>query len=279
MKIRVPGTTANIGPGFDALGMALTCYSTLTLEEDPKVEPDSENLILRAFQYFYEKEGRKPPRVNLTLEGAIPPSRGLGSSAACIVGGLIAANEYSGLRRPKETLLKLATEIEGHPDNVAPCLLGGLVCATEEGDRVLTAKFDVSKDWNMYVAIPDFPLSTSVAREALPKTLSFQEGVFNVSKVPLLLKGLESGDLDLLRAGAKDVFAEPYRGPLIDEYEKIKEFGNKHGVAVISGAGPSVLLISLEEDLEEEFASYKGDLKNQWELHKFETDREGAKVL
>lgn len=279
MKIRVPGTTANLGPGFDALGLALTCYSYLEVEPVTEDEFDKDNLIHKAFIYFFNEVNEPVPAMRLTLEGDIPRSRGLGSSAACIVGGLTVANIISGKHLPKEDLLTMATALEGHPDNVAPCLLGGLISASKEGDKILTARFDIHPDWNFYTAIPNFEMSTADARNVLPRRIPFQDGVFNLSRIPLLLKGLENGDTDLLRAGTEDRLAEPYRGVLIPEYEKVKGFGLKYGGAMISGAGPTVLMITKENLDMMEWETFMSNSPYHWELYKYEPDLEGARPV
>ena len=281
MKIRVPGTTANLGPGFDALGLALTCYSYLEVEPWPEDEEYTErnNLIYQAFETFFQMFEEEAPKVSMELRGDIPASRGLGSSAACIVGGLFAANLISGKGLDRQKLLELATALEGHPDNVAPCLLGGLVSSSQEEGKVLTASFEVHEDWKFYTAIPDFELSTHEARKVLPKKILFSEGVFNISRIPLLIKGLENGDLELLRAGAQDAMVQRYRGPLIDEYDKIIKFGLKYGASTISGAGPTILFITKEELDMEEWNSFISGTNHSWELRKYGIDREGPVLV
>ncbi|MDO5713593.1 MAG: homoserine kinase [Tissierellia bacterium] len=280
MKIQVPGTTANLGPGFDALGLALTCYSYLEVKPAGEKEAFSKkNLIYKSFDYFFQSFDEPTPNVIMELRGDIPSSRGLGSSAACIVGGLTVANLISGKGLSKENLLEMATKIEGHPDNVAPCIYGGLISSTEEQGRILTASFEVHPDWKFYTAIPDFELSTQDARKVLPKKISFKDGVFNISRIPLLLKALEIGDLELLRAGTVDALVQPYRGSLIDGYEKIKGFGQKYGAATISGAGPTILIITKEDLDMDEWNNFTVDFNHSWELKRYEVDREGTKLI
>ena len=253
IKIRVPATTANLGVGFDCAGLAISLYNDFTFKEGKSnVEPD--NLILKSFNKLYEYIGKDAPEVAIEVEGDIPQARGLGSSATCIVGGLIGAREMSGEKISDYEILKLATEIEGHPDNVAPAIFGGLIVSIKDKE-IIYRKFVPSEKLNFYVLIPDFELSTKKAREVLPETISLQQGVSNAARAALLPYAYEHGDMEVIQTFMKDEFHEKYREPLIPNFKTVREFAVKNNFAsFISGAGPSILCVSKENiknDLEE----------------------------
>ena len=205
IKIKVPATSANIGPGFDSIGLALSLYNTFTFEEIPKgLEimgcddrfKGEDNLVYTSMKRTLAEIGHEIGGIRITMETNIPVSRGLGSSAACIVAGILGANELAGSPLSKDGLLKIATEIEGHPDNVAPALLGGLVTSIAEGDEVFHNNINVAKGIKFIALIPDFTLSTKEAREVLPKEISFKDGVFNVSRVSYYCQPFLMGNLN-----------------------------------------------------------------------------------
>ncbi len=242
--VNVPATTANIGPGFDCLGAALNLNNTFHLRslhadsEDFELIVESsegshlrggpENLIYRSAQRVWREIGCSPRALEARVHLAVPPARGLGSSATAIVAGLLGANALEGEPLSKEKLLELAIDIEGHPDNVVPSLLGGLC---------LTAR--------AVVAIPSIRLSTADARRAMPRQVSIPDAVANLGSLTLLLQGLRSGNGDLIADGMHDRLHEPYRWPLIQGGMQVREAALKAGAwgCVISGAGPSVLAL------------------------------------
>lgn len=253
IKIRVPATTANLGVGFDCAGLALSLYNDFTFTKGKShVEPD--NLILKSFNKLYEYIGKDAPEVAIEVEASVPQARGLGSSATCIVGGLIGAREISGEKISDYEILKLATEIEGHPDNVAPAIFGGLIVSIKDKE-IIYRKFKPSEDLNFYVLIPDFELSTEKAREVLPETITLEQGVSNAARSALLPYAYERGDMEVIKTFMKDEFHEKYREPLIPNFKTVRDFAIKNNFAAfISGAGPSILCVSNEKiknDLEE----------------------------
>lgn len=259
IKIRVPATTANLGVGFDCAGLALSLYNDFTFTKGKSnVEPD--NLILKSFNKLYEYIGKDAPEVAIEVEASVPQARGLGSSATCIVGGLIGAREMSGGKISDYEILKLATEIEGHPDNVAPAIFGGLIVSIKDKE-IIYRKFKPSEDLNFYVLIPDFELSTKKAREVLPKTITLEQGVSNAARSALLPYAYEHGDMEVIKTFMKDEFHEKYREPLIPNFKRVREFAAKNNFAsFISGAGPSILCVSKEKrqnDLEEFVKDFK----------------------
>lgn len=271
VRVRVPATTANIGPGFDCLGAALSLHNefefrecfpassdphadapplTITVEgsEAEGVQCDRSNLAYRAFCHYFAKLQRPVPGLHLTIHLNIPLARGLGSSATAIVGGLVGANALAGSPLSQTALLNLAIELEGHPDNVAPALLGGCQLATID---------EITQTWTLcplqwsptivpVVAIPDFELSTEKARGVLPKQCSYPDAIFNSSHLGLLVKGLETGRGEWIRVALQDRLHQPYRTALISGFSEVYSAAMSSGAEglVISGAGPTLLALS-----------------------------------
>jgi len=268
VSITVPATTANLGPGFDCLGVALTLYNqfefTHALEADTgavriqvsgpeaeRVKTDASNLAYRAFAYFYQHLGEIPPAVNIQIQLGIPLARGLGSSATAIVAGLMGANSLAGSPLEQTQILKLAIALEGHPDNVTPALLGGCCLVASGGETGEVAGWEIcdipwSREIVPIVAIPNFELSTQAARQVLPRTCEHKDAVFNVAHLGLLLRGLETGRSDWLRAALQDRLHQPYRQALISGYKAVQTAALEAGAygLVISGAGPTLLALT-----------------------------------
>ena len=273
VSVKVPATTANLGPGFDCLGLALPIYNTITVEETImpgtgieiniidetheqdllSVPTDENNIVYKAIELLYNSIGQTPSELKITIKTQIPIARGLGSSAAVIVGGLIAANELLGRPADEAALLSIATEIEDHPDNITPAVVGGFVVASIEDDgSVVYSKMNWPKDWNITVCIPDYELSTNIARSVLPQEVPRKDAIFNLKHAAMLVQAVNSHDEKLMKTALNDRLHQPYREKLIPGFVEIKE-ALKHeenvlGV-VISGAGPSILVISSGNNL------------------------------
>lgn len=273
MMIQIPATTANLGPGFDALGLALCLYQTISWKKGKL----GDALYDEAFRYYYEVCKKPIPEISLSFQGDIPISRGLGSSAACIVGGLMAAWTLDGCPGKKEDLLPLANALEGHPDNVAPCLLGGLISAKEVAGDVVVARLPMDEGWKIHLAVPDFRLSTEKARGVLPENVRLTEAVKNIGAMPLLLHGLATGDEKLLHLGIEDALVTPYRLGLIDEAQVLREQFSDYAFA-ISGAGPTLLFLGREEIHEKRWSDVKKELRHDWRLLRLTVDQEGARI-
>ncbi|MFN9569695.1 MAG: homoserine kinase [Cyanobacteriota bacterium] len=263
--VDVPATTANIGPGFDCLGAALDLNNRFELRvveggvdrfdlhidgpEGSHLRGGPDNLIYRSAQRVWREAGVEPVGLEARVRLAVPPARGLGSSAAAIVAGLIGANALIGDPLGREKLLELAIAIEGHPDNVVPTLLGGL-CLTAKTAvpnwRVMRSEWHPSVQ--AVVAIPGIRLSTSEARRAMPRSIPIADAVTNLGSLTLLLRGLRTGDGDLIRDGLNDRIHEPYRWGLIQGGREVRQAALDAGAwgCVISGAGPSLLALALE---------------------------------
>lgn len=258
VRVRVPATTANLGPGFDAVGMALDLYNEITVTEsdEPAVDVrgegkeslpgDASNLVYRAAEKAAERVGRRVPPLRIQCTNRIPLARGMGSSAAAIAGGMAAANALLQLHLEPETILALAAQMEGHPDNVSPALLGGVVVSVLDSEgKVRSIRMPAPKDLTAVLAVPDYHLSTSKARAALPETVSLRDAVFNVSRTALLIAALQSGRHDLLATAMEDCLHQPYRAALVPGLSKVLRSAVEAGAcgAAMSGAGPSVVAL------------------------------------
>lgn len=278
IKVKVPATSANLGPGFDVLGLAIDRYNIFTFVES--AESKEENLIYKSYRRVFEYLGKPLIPVKIQVNDNIPIARGLGSSAACIVGGIMGANEILGKPLDKEDILKLATEIEGHPDNVAPAIYGGLVVSVMEGDKIHIAKLPIKNKLNFIALVPNFELSTSKAREVLPKRIDFKDGIYNVSRVSILLTALATGDSGLIKLGLQDKFHQPYRGKLIEGFDEIISAVNQKGAlgCYLSGAGPTIMCIGPGEDnrLIKGIQEYVKDEYPAWEVFVHKVDNIGA---
>jgi homoserine kinase len=264
VKVRVPATTANLGAGCDCLGLALSLYNTVSVEiagsglaitvsgeGEDAVPRDRSNLVWQAMERLWVEAGFPVPAgVRIALKNRIPPGAGLGSSAAAIIGGLVAADAVAGGIMVREDLLALATAIEGHPDNVAPALLGGAVVAVaEEGGQVVGLKFPVAPELRAVVAVPDYRVATAQAREILPPAYPREDALYNVGRAALLVGALASGRYDLLRFGMQDRLYQPYRALLVAGLKEVLAAAVGAGAAgaALSGAGPAVVALATQE--------------------------------
>lgn len=290
IKIQVPATSANIGSGFDSLGIALKLYNSVLMEEcegvaistsdGSKVPVDETNLIYTSAKFLFELCGRPFSGLKLVQENNIPMTRGLGSSSACIVAGLIGANAMLNSPLSKDDLVNLAARLEGHPDNSTPAILGGLVTAVFDGNRVYSAKVPVSGRLKFAAFIPDFELKTEVARAALPETVPHRDAVYNLSRAALMTASLFSGRLDNLRIAAGDKLHQPYRLKFIKGAKEIFDLAYKCGAyaAYISGAGSTLMAMVNVTDIR--FADrVKKELSESfpgWQLRMLDCDENGA---
>lgn len=255
VRVRVPATSANLGPGFDVLGLALALHNEVDAEEADgvsvviegegagRLETGARNVVARAVRMAFEAVGRPFRGVALRCVNHIPPSRGLGSSAAAWMGGLVAGNALAGGGLSRDTLLELATRAEGHPDNVAAAVLGGLTVSCADGARVTAVSLPVPREIAWVVLLPETESSTREARAVLPDSVPRADAVFNVQRVSLLLAALGAGRPDLLDLAMQDRLHQPYRQRLFPWMEAVAAAGRRAGAlgCVLSGAGPSML--------------------------------------
>ena len=301
VSVKVPASSANLGPGFDCLGLALPIYNTITIEETvlpgtgieiniipegesmsdmvfDNIPRDKNNIIYKAVEMLYNSIGQEPSELKINIQSQIPITRGLGSSSSIIVGGLLAANKLLGSPADEKALLAIATEVEGHPDNVAPAILGGVVLATQEDDGTISyCKLDWPNEWDITVCIPDFELSTEIARSILPKEVPMQDAIFNAKHLAMLIKAVDTKDPKLMKTALKDRLHQPYRERLVLGMKDIMDaFKNEDGVlgVVLSGAGPSLLVISNKYDVDK----IKSTVTEIWDKHNVKSDIRTLKV-
>lgn len=289
VRVSVPATSANLGPGFDSIGLCFDLFNVFEFDEIDeglcfegfKEEFCNENnLIFVSMQGLFNKIHFKPKGIKIKLvEQNIPIARGLGSSSSCIVAGLIGANALSGYQLSKDEILDIAVDIEGHPDNVAPALLGGLIVAALEDNKPYYSKIEVNKVVNFYALIPDFMLSTEEARKVLPKEISLKDGVYNVSRAALLVAAFAQGKYELLKIACSDKFHQPYRGKLIENYDDVMNECNKNKAlsVYLSGAGPTIMAISEEKEFfKEKMRTWLVQNKMNWDIIELKINNQGA---
>ena len=306
VTVKVPATSANLGPGFDCLGLALPIYNEITVEETVmpgsgveiniidetekydtlSIPKDENNIVYKAIELLYSFIGQTASDMKITIKTNIPVTRGLGSSAAVIVGGLIAANKLLGSPADDAVLLSIASEVEGHPDNVTPAMFGGFcVASLDEDGSVPYSKIDWPEDWKLTVLIPDYELDTKIARSILPETISIPDAAFNIRKASMLIDAVYRKDAELMKKCLKDKLHQPYRTELIKGFKELTELlENKDDIlgCVISGAGPTIMVISkndgfekVENEVKQIFADYNVDC----DIRTLDIENEGSKVI
>lgn len=296
-QIRTPGSTANLGPGFDALGLALSIYNHLTIQTLPNsglqitaegegadiVPKDETNLFYEAAVFTAKKIGQTLPGLKIHHQNNIPFARGLGSSSTAIVAGVLAANHIFGQPLCQQDQLNITTEIEGHPDNVSPCLLGGLTMSSVENEHVACVRALPPQTLKSVVAIPQFELKTADARNALPKEVSLKDAVYSVSRACLVTAALMAGDLDQLKIGMQDRLHQPYRAHLIPQFDNVIQAALDAGAlgAALSGAGPTLMAFATQN--EEAIGQAMVDVWQQNNInavfHVLNIDTDGAVIL
>ena len=291
MIVRVPASSANLGPGFDSFGIAWQLYNEIDFQitEDglsisgcAEEYQNEDNLAWRGFRRVLERCGVPFTGVAIRfMRCAIPVSRGLGSSAALIVAGVTAANELYELGLSREDLLLLATEVEGHPDNVAPALYGGLGVSAMDGGRAITRRFPLSERLRFAALVPPFELSTTLARSVLPAELPREDAIFNISRGALLLRALGDGDAELLNFAMDDRIHQRYRAKLIDGFKTARIEAQECGAAgiCISGAGPTILCVADRPDFPSRMETALELALPGWEFQELTPDLDGARIV
>ena len=296
IHVRVPATSANMGPGFDSIGVAVELYNHIWVEEQPSgvtievkrkqaipAPLDETNLIYQTMKYFYDQKGLTIPGVKIVQEDFIPMVRGLGSSAACIVGGLFAANALAGNICDKQELAQMAAHLEGHPDNSNPAIFGSMVVGAQNEKVMNHVRLELPEDLIFATMIPDFPVATHDARRVLPDNYTRGDMVFNASRAALMVASLMTGKYENFDMAMEDCVHQPYRAQLIpgmyDIFAQAKEYGAV--AAYLSGAG-STLMAMVTKDKAEEFerkmSEYLGTLEHNWELKLLKPDMQGVLV-
>ena len=303
--IQVPATMANLGCGFDCLGLALPIYNTVIVEEtvlpgsgveiniiDEKnqeqvvnIPTDRNNIVYKAIELLYSYIGQTPDEMKITIKTQIPVARGLGSSASVIVGGLMAANEL--LRNPADeaVLLSIATEIEGHPDNVTPAFTGGMTIAEiEDSGSVTYRKLPWPKEWKITVCVPDFELATDISRSVLPENVPIKDAVYNLRRASMFVQAVHTKDEELMKFAMNDRLHQPYRMKLVPGLNNImQELKHTDKVlgCVLAGAGPSIAVISSgnTDEIKEIVHTSWDNINVNAKIHTYNIEENGAKII
>ena len=290
VTIRVPATTANLGPGFDAFGCALSLYTDVTFEEteygleitgceEEYTGPD--NLVYVAYCAVLASLNEEVRGIKIHIDAQIPIGRGLGSSAALLVAGAMGANVLRGNKLSIQGLLNITNAMEGHPDNLAPAFFGGLTASMVDNGLPVTVNFPLHPDWEFLALVPDFPLATHFARSVLPTEYNRADAVYNIGHGAMLLKALELGDEKLLRNAMQDRIHQPYRKKLIADYEAIESLIRTTSAGFcLSGAGPTLLCVTMDPRLEEKLAEKLSDITEaNWQMIPLHVEFQGAHVV
>lgn len=270
-RVKVPASTANLGPGFDTLGMALSLYAWIEMEEaaetvfhlygeEMKELPrDKSNLLYRVAQMVFAEAGVTIPELSISMFSEIPLTRGLGSSASAIIGAMAAANAMIGSPLDNAKLFDMATALEKHPDNVGASLFGGIITAVWDGVHADYIRIEPPQDLEVLVVIPEFELETVKARGVLPGEISVSDAVYNISRTSLLTAALAAGRLELIGRAMQDRLHQPYRAPLVPGMEKLLAEATQHGALgiALSGAGPTLLcMVDRKENRKQELEQF-----------------------
>ena len=290
VTVRVPATTANLGPGFDAFGCALSLYTEVTFEETEEgleitgcdeafTGPD--NLAYTAYCAVLSSLSEEVKGVKIHIDADIPIGRGLGSSAALLVAGAMAANVLRGNRLSTQGLMNITNAMEGHPDNLAPAFFGGLTASMVDSGLPVTVNFPLHPDWEILALIPDFELATHYARGVLPSQVPRADAIYNLSHGAMVLKALELGDEKLLRTAMQDALHQPYRKKLIPDYDAIAGLVRTAGAAFcLSGAGPTLLCITRNKKVRELLEKrLEGITTAKWEIRPLHVEFQGAHIV
>lgn len=290
-EIKVPATSANMGPGLDTLGVAFKLYNRFIVEEiETGLEifgceekfANSNNLVYSSMLKTFKKLLKAPKGVRLTFKTDIPVSGGLGSSATCILAGIIAANRLCGDVLTKQEVLKFACEIEGHSDNITPALVGGMTVSIMEGGAAFYNKVPISGGVKFCALIPKLQLSTEDSRAVLPEKIRLKDAVFNVGRVSMLIVALVNGDYKGVKLACEDKLHQPYRMGLIENYNEITSFVKESEAlgTFLSGAGPTIMVMLKKDDnnTQEKLKKFLEGLPGNWETLNLEIDEDGLVV-
>ena len=285
-EVRVPMTSANVACGFDTLGIAFQEYSIFNFELSDKLEfinfeekfCNEDNLVYIAFKKALNFLKKTVKGVKITLKKQAPIARGLGSSATCVVAGIYAAYLLTESEINKNDILKIATEIEGHPDNVAPAIFGNLCASCLVDDEAISIQYNVDDRFNFMALVPNFETKTTDARKVLPKELPLKDTIFSLSRLGIVLRAFENYNIDILKKVLADKIHEPYRKNLIFEYDEVKnicESIESYGF-FISGSGSTLINIITDKNKVELIKGKLKNLKYNWKVLFVKADKEGT---
>lgn len=289
VKITVPATSANLCIGYDCLGMAVSLYSTFTFERAdtltitgcPEKYRNENNLVYRSFALALAHWGEEPFPIALHIDSPIPVSRGLGSSSTCTVAGIMGAAALTGRIVGRGEAVAIATEMEGHPDNVAPAIMGSLVCSfTPEGALPSCIPYTVNPGLRFIAIIPPYEVKTEEARKIVPQNVPLSTAVWQMGRISGLTRGLEKGDMQLIAAACDDRIQEPYRKELIPDYEDVRRVCLEGGAAAlwISGSGSTLMAVTDDGLVAESLRARLASAHPDFEVHVLECDTQGVRI-
>lgn len=282
VEVVVNATTANLGPGFDCLGLALNMENKILIKESEEDIKDKSNLVYISIKKIFELTGKTMPNLQIEQQIGIPICRGLGSSAACIAAGCAAGNIMAQANLSKDDLISIGTEIEGHPDNIVPAFLGGFTVSSMEGDKVIYFRNEAYEGFKFAVMYPEFILPTSEARGVLPKNIPFKDGVYNLGKASLLTAAMITGNGELLKYACKDKLHQPYRQKLIPGFDEITDKADDLGALAhfLSGAGPTIIAVLWADDnkFEKSMRDYLNIIKGSWTIKIVQASNMGVQI-
>lgn len=294
IKVKVPASSANMGAGFDTLGVAVSLYSRLEVEETESglvietknaggyVPTDKNNLVYRAMQTLFDEAGYTPKGLIIRQNSDIPMTRGLGSSSGCIIGGMLAANVISGRKLSYGDILDLAAGMEGHPDNVAPALYGGMCVSLPNNGHVITRSIKLDPKIKFAVMVPDFFVATKKSRGVLPDNVPRGDASYNIQRASMFVYAMEHGDMELLRYAVSDRLHQDYRKCYIDGFDGIVKHSYECGARAtyLSGSGPTI--VSVIDSGYNEFTELMHDYfkanKHEWMCKVLDVDNVGSVV-
>lgn len=289
--VRVPATSANMGSGFDSLGIALGIYNTLKISEIDSgivvynnskeyIPVGEKNLVYRAICRVFDHVGYEKKGIKIVQNSEIPITRGLGSSSACIIGGMLAANVFSGRKLSYPEILNLAAEFEGHPDNVTPALFGGFCIASTENGKTVYTSNKIDSRLKAAIIVPDFFLSTRASREELPEQVRLKDATYNISRASLLTSALLGRKYDALKYAVEDRLHQDFRKESVSHFDDIKQKSYEIGAKAtyLSGSGPTIVSLISENysEFEREMSEYLATLDGKWSIKICTIDNVGA---
>ena len=296
VRVKVPASTSNLGSGFDTFGFALQLYLNVEMDTIPtgleisnsgegssEIPRDENNLVFKAAEKLFQTTGNKLTGLKIKTNNEIPLQRGLGSSAAAIIAGLICASELAGKYLEKDEILSMASDMEGHPDNAAACLYGGLTMSCLDNSKILTRKIAIDENLNCVLMIPNDTISTKAARDVLPETVSHRDAVFNLQRSALLTEAFMSKNYEILSTAMKDKLHQPFRKHLIPGYDELEKTGYENGAlgVCISGSGPTILGFAIHESegLEKAWQEKTRELNINARVVTLGCDNTGASII
>ena len=291
VRVTVPATSANMGSGYDSIGIALELYNVIDLAENDHIDisdkngqyvpQDESNLIYQCAKRVYDECGKPLSGLTIVEDCAIPQTRGLGSSSACTVAGIMGAAALTGRIVGRAEAVSIATEMEGHPDNVAPAIMGSLVCSfTPQGELPNCIRYNVNPNLRFVTVIPPYEVKTEEARKIVPQEVPLSTAVWQMGRISGLTRGLESGDVRLIAAACDDKIQEPFRRELIPDYDEVRDVCLNGGAATlwISGSGSTLMAVTDDGLVAESLRARLQSMHPDFQVHVLECDTQGVRI-